>query len=68
MAKTIRCTDAQRTLDFDVDSQCDFVARADDEHNALAEITEHLQTTHNWNEMYEQDLEKVRANAVREEI
>lgn len=68
MAKTIQCTAAQRTLDFDVDDQCDFVARAENEHDALAEITNHLQTTHNWNEMYEPDLEKVRANALREEL
>ena len=40
------------------------MARAEDE--ALAEITDHLQTVHNWNEIFEPDLEKVRAQNIRE--
>lgn len=68
MAKTIHCTEAQRTLDFEVDRGCDFVARAENEDDALAEITDHLQTRHNWNEMFEPDLENVRAHAIRNEI
>ncbi len=68
MAKTIHCTDAQTTLDLDVDSECDFVARADNDHDALAEITDHLQTVHNWNEMYQPELERVRAHAIRSEV
>ena len=31
MARTIRCTEAQRTLDLEVDRNCDFVARAETE-------------------------------------
>jgi len=68
MARTIRCTEAQRTLDFDVDQSCDFVARAETEDKALAEIAEHLQTVHHWNEIFEPDLEKVRAQNVRNEV
>ena len=29
MTRTIRCTEAQRTLDLEVDPKCDFVARAE---------------------------------------
>jgi predicted small metal-binding protein len=68
MARTIRCNEAQRTLDFDVDRSCNFVARAEDEDEALAEITDHLQTVHNWNEIFEPDLEKVRTQNVRNEV
>ena len=64
MARTIRCTEAQRTLDFEVDRNCDFVVRAETEDEALAELTDHLQTVHNWNEIFEPDLEKVRAQNV----
>ena len=42
------------------------MARAENEDEALAEITDHLQTVHNWNEIFEPDLEKVRAQNVRE--
>jgi predicted small metal-binding protein len=66
MTRTIQCKEAQRTLDFDVDQSCDFVARAENEDEALAEITDHLQTVHNWNEIFEPDLEKARAQNVRE--
>jgi hypothetical protein len=38
MTRTIRCTEARRTLDFDVDQSCDFVARAQTEDAVLAEI------------------------------
>jgi hypothetical protein len=38
MARTIRCAEARRTLDFDVHQSCDFVARAQ------TEKTDHLQT------------------------
>jgi len=68
MARTIRCNEAQRTLDFDVDQSCDFVARAENEDEALAEIADHLQTVHNWNEIFEPDLEKVRAQNVRNDV
>jgi len=44
MARTIRCAEARRTLDFDVHQSCDFVARAQTENAVLAEITGHLQT------------------------
>ena len=64
MARTIRCTEAQRTLDLEVDRNCDFVARAETEDEALAEFADHLQTVHNWNEIFEPDLEKVRAQNV----
>jgi predicted small metal-binding protein len=68
MARTIRCTEAQRTLDFEVDRYCDFVARAETEDEALAELTDHLQTVHNWNEIFEPDLEKVRVQNVRTDV
>ena len=68
MARTIRCTEAQRTLDFEVDRNCDFVARAESEDEALAELTDHMQTVHDWNEIFEPDLEKVRAQNVRNEV
>lgn len=67
MTKTIRCTEAQHTLDFDVDGGCDFVARAGTEDEALAVLTDHMQGIHNWNEMYEPDLEKVRSRNVHDE-
>ena len=56
MARTIRCTEAQRTLDLEVDPNCDFVARTETEDEALAEFTDHMQTVHNWNEIFEPDL------------
>jgi predicted small metal-binding protein len=68
MAKTIRCTEAQRTLDFDVDQNCDFVVRAESDDEALSEITDHLQTVHNWNEIFEPDLRKILARNVRDEV
>jgi len=68
MARTIRCTEAQRTLDFEVDQNCDFVARAETEDEALAKFTDHLQTVHNWNEIFEPDLEKVRAQNVHNNV
>ena len=68
MARTIWCTEAQRTLDFEVDQNCGFVARAENEDEALAEITDHLQTVHNWNEIFEPDLEKVRAQNVHNDV
>ena len=49
MARTIRCTEARRTLDFD--PTCDFVARAQTEDAVLAEIAGHLQTVDRWNEV-----------------
>ena len=67
MAKAIRCTEAQEAWDFAVDSNCDFVAREETEDEALAEITNHMQTVHNWNELYEQDLEKARALTIHDE-
>jgi predicted small metal-binding protein len=60
VTKMVRCTEAQRTWDFEVDSSCEFVARAETEDEVLAEITNHMQSVHNWNELYEQDLEKAR--------
>jgi hypothetical protein len=36
MTRTIQCKGAQRTLDFDVEQSCDFVARAENEDEALA--------------------------------
>ena len=60
MTKAIPCTEAQEVWDFEVDSGCDFVARGETEDEALAEITHHMQSVHNWNELYEQDLEKAR--------
>jgi predicted small metal-binding protein len=67
MTKAIRCTEAQEVWDFEVDSGCDFVARAETEDEALAEITHHMQSVHNWNELYEQDLEKARDLKIRDE-
>jgi len=68
MASTIQCTEAQRTLDFEVDRNCDFVARAESEDEALAELTDHMQTVHNWNEIFEPDLEKVRVQNVHNDV
>jgi predicted small metal-binding protein len=68
MARTIRCTEAQRTLDFEVDRNCDFVAHAETEDEALAELTDHVQTVHNWNEIFEPDLEKVRVQNVHNDV
>jgi predicted small metal-binding protein len=68
MARTIRCTEAQRTLDFEVDRNCHFVARAETEDEALAELTDHMQTVHNWNEIFEPDLEKVRVQNVHNDV
>ena len=68
MARTIRCTEAQRTLDFEVDRNCDFVARAETEDEELAELTDHVQTVHNWNEIFEPDLEKVRVQNVHNDV
>ena len=68
MARTIRCTEAQRTLDFEVDRNCDFVARAETEDEVLAEFTDHMQTVHNWNEIFEPDLEKVRVQNVHNDV
>jgi predicted small metal-binding protein len=67
MAKAIRCTDAQEAWDFDVDRNCDFVARGETDHEALAEITNHMQSVHNWNELYEQDLQKARDLKIHDE-
>ncbi len=67
MTKAIRCTEAQEVWDFDVDSGCDFVARAETEDEVLAEITHHMQSVHNWNEFYEQDLEKARDLKIHDE-
>jgi predicted small metal-binding protein len=68
MARTIRCTEAQKTLDLEVDQNCDFVARAETEDEALAEFTDHLQAVHNWNEIFEPDLEKVRAQNIHIDV
>jgi predicted small metal-binding protein len=68
MARTIWCTEAQRTLDLEVDPNCDFVARAETEDEALAEFADHMQTVHNWNEIFEPDLEKVRAQNVHNDV
>jgi predicted small metal-binding protein len=68
MARTIRCTEAQRTLDLEVDRNCDFVARAETEDEALAKFADHMQTVHNWNEIFEPDLEKVRAQNVHNDV
>lgn len=65
--KTIRCTEAQSTWDFEVDAECDFVARAQTEDEVLAEITDHMQTVHHWNELKEPDLERARALTIRDE-
>ena len=67
MTKLIRCTEAQEAWDFEVDSNCDFVARAETEDEVLAGITNHMQSVHNWNELYEQDLEKARALKIHDE-
>lgn len=67
MAKVIRCTEAQKVWDFEVDSGCDFVARAETEDEVLAEITNHMQSVHHWNELYEQDLEKARTLTIHDE-
>jgi predicted small metal-binding protein len=67
MTKAIRCTEAQEVWDFEVDSGCDFVARAETEDEVLAEITHHMQSVHNWNELYEQDLEKARDLKIHDE-
>jgi predicted small metal-binding protein len=67
MTKMIRCTEAQEAWDFEVDRTCDFVARAETEDEVLAEITDHMQSVHNWNELYEQDLEKARELKIHDE-
>jgi predicted small metal-binding protein len=67
VTKAIRCTEAQETWDFEVDSSCDFVARAETEDEVLAEITNHMQSVHHWNELYEQDLEKARTLTIHDE-
>ena len=67
VTKVIRCTEAQETWDFEVDPNCDFVARGETEDDVLAEITDHMQSVHNWNELYEQDFDKARALAIRDE-
>lgn len=67
MTKVTRCIEAQETWDFEVDSNCDFEARAETEDEVLAEITNHMQSVHNWNELYEQDLEKARALTIHDE-
>ena len=67
MTKMIRCTEAQEAWDFEVDRNCDFVARAETEDEVLAEITDHMQSVHNWNELYEQDLEKARELKIHDE-
>jgi predicted small metal-binding protein len=67
MAKAIRCTEAQTVWDFEVAPECDFVARAETEDKVLAEITDHMQSVHNWNELYEQDLEKARDLKIHDE-
>ena len=68
MARTIWCIEAQRTLDLEVDRNCDFVAHAETEDEALAEFADHMQTVHNWNEIFEPDLEKVRAQNVHNDV
>ena len=50
-----------------MDSNCDFEARAVTEDEVLAEITNHMQSVHSWNELYEQDLEKARALTIHDE-
>ena len=67
MTKMIRCIEAQEAWDFEVDSNCDFESRTDTEDEVLAEITNHMQSVHNWNELYEQDLEKARALTIHDE-
>jgi hypothetical protein len=51
MARTIRCTEARRTLDFDVDQSCDFVAHSQTEDAVLAEIAGRPQAVDRWNEV-----------------
>ena len=67
MTKVSRCIEAQEAWDFEVDSNCDFEARTETEDEVLAEITNHMQSVHNWNELYEQDLEKARALTIHDE-
>jgi predicted small metal-binding protein len=67
VTKAIRCTEAQETWDFEVDPNCEFVARGETEDDVLAEITDHMQAEHNWNELYEQDFDKARALTIRDE-
>ena len=67
MGKFIRCTEAQETWDFEVDPNCDFVARAQAEDDVLAAMMDHMQTVHNWNELYEQDFDKARELTIRDE-
>ena len=67
MTKVIRCIEAQEAWDFEVDSNCDLEARTETEDEVLAEITNHMQSVHNWNELYEQDLEKARALTIHDE-
>jgi predicted small metal-binding protein len=43
------------------------VARAETEDEVLAEITNHMQSVHHWNELYEQDLEKARTLTIHDE-
>ena len=50
-----------------LDSNCDFEALTETEDEVLAEITNHMQSVHNWNELYEQDLEKARALTIHDE-
>lgn len=67
MSKAIHCTEAQSTWDFEVDPECDFVARAQTEDEVLAGITDHMQTVHHWNELKEADLERARESIIRDE-
>ena len=67
MTKVIRCIEAQEAWDFKVDSNCDFEARTETEDEVMAEITNHMQSVHNWNELYEQDLENARALTIHDE-
>lgn len=67
MTKMIQCTEAQETWDFEVDPNCDFVARGETEHDVLERITDHMQSVHNWNELYEQDFDKARALTIHDE-
>lgn len=67
MAKVMPCTEAQETWDFEVDPDCDFVARGETEDEVLAAIMDHMQSVHNWNELYEQDFDKARKLTIRDE-
>lgn len=67
MTKIIQCTEAQETWDFEVDPNCDFVARGATEHDVLDRIMDHMQSVHNWNELYEQDFDKARALTIHDE-